>query len=91
MIMRQGYHSLKIETSKLILIISYLISISLTLIVIIGAFKGFDMEYVTQIALASYVEVSASNVWYYKKATRENIFKNLPEDKLEMIDLNNLI
>ena len=66
----------KIETSKLILVISYLISITLTVIVVIGAFTDKNMEYVVQIALASYVEVSASNVWYYKKATRENIFKN---------------
>ena len=81
----------KIETSKLILVISYLISITLTVIVIIGAFYDKDMEYVVQIALASYVEVSASNVWYYKKATRENIFKNLPKKYLEQVDVNNLI
>ena len=81
----------KIETSKLILVISYLISITLTVIVIIGAFYDKNMEYVVQIALASYVEVSASNVWYYKKATRENIFKNLPKKYLENVDINNLI
>ena len=81
----------KIETSKLILVISYLISITLTVIVIIGAFYDKDMEYAVQIALASYVEVSASNVWYYKKATRENIFKNLPKKYLENVDINNLI
>ena len=68
-----------------------MISILLTVIVVIGAFTGFDMENVTQIAIVSYAEVSASNIWYYKKATRENIFKNLPEDKLEMIDINNLV
>ena len=81
----------KIETSKLILTVSYLISIVLTVIVVIGAFTDKNMEYVVQIALASYVEVSASNVWYYKKATRENIFKNLPKKYLENVDINNLI
>ena len=81
----------KIETSKLILTVSYFISIVLTVIVIIGAFKELDMSNVTQIALASYIEVSASNVWYYKKATRENIFKNLPKKYLENVDINNLI
>lgn len=92
MTMKRGLRSSKkIETSKLILIISYLISITLTVIVIIGAFKGFDMVYVVQIALASYAEVSASNIFYYKKATRENVFKNLPEDRLETIDINNLL
>lgn len=85
------YRCWRIETSKLILLVSYLISIILTVIVVIGAFTGFNMEYVTQIALVSYAELSASNVFYFKKATRENIFKNLPEDKLEMIDINNLL
>ena len=79
------------ETSKLILLVSYLISLILTLIVIIGAFGEFSMEYVTQIALASYAELSASNIFYFKKATRENVFKNLPKDYLEYIDLNNLL
>ena len=88
---RQVYRYWRIETSKLILLVSYMISIVLTVIVVIGAFTGFNMEYVTQIALVSYAELSASNVFYFKKATRENIFKNLPEDKLEMIDINNLV
>lgn len=91
MTMRHVYRYWKIETSKLILLVSYAISIILTLIVVIGAFTDFNMEYVTQIALVSYAELSASNVFYFKKATRENIFKNLPEDKLEMIDINNLV
>ena len=89
--MKSVYPLLKIETSKLILIVSYLISVILTVIVIVGTFLGFDMSNVTQIALASYVEVSACNIWYYKKATRENIFKNLPEKYLEEIDINNLL
>lgn len=88
---RHVYRYWRIETSKLILLVSYMISIVLTVIVVIGAFTGFNMEYVTQIALVSYAELSASNVFYFKKATRENIFKNLPEDKLEMIDINNLV
>ena len=36
-----------IETSKLILLVSYLISLALTLVVIIGAFTEVSMEYVT--------------------------------------------
>ena len=88
---RHVYRCWRIETSKLILLVSYIISIILTVIVVIGAFTGFNMEYVTQITLVSYAELSASNVFYFKKATRENIFKNLPEDKLEMIDINNLV
>ena len=89
--MKNVFQLSKIETSKKILIVSYMISVILTVIVIVGTFLSFDMGNVTQIALASYVEVSACNIWYYKKATRENIFKNLPEKYLDNIDLNNLI
>lgn len=89
--MKLGSNLLKIETSKLILIVSYTISVILTVIVVLGAFIDKDMTHVVQIALASYVEVGASNIWYYKKATRENIFKNIPEKYLENIDINNLL
>lgn len=81
----------RIETSKLILLISYIVSISLTVIVIIGAFTDHSMEYVVQIALASYAEVSASNIFYFKKSTRENIFKNLPKEYKDQVDINNLL
>lgn len=91
MTMKHVSELLRIETSKLILLVSYLISIILTVIVVIGAFTGYDMTHVVQIALASYVELSASNVFYFKKSCRENIFKNLPEKYLESIDINNLI
>lgn len=91
MTMKRGFSSWKIETSKLILVVSYIISIILTLIVIVGAFIEKDMAYVVQIALASYAEVAASNIWYYKKATRENVFKNIPEKYLENLDINNLL
>ena len=89
--MRNVFSLWKIETSKLILCVSYAISISLTVVVIVGTFLSFDMTNVTQITLGSWAEVTACNIWYYKKATRENIFKNLPEKYLESIDLNNLI
>lgn len=89
--MKHVLHLSKIETSKLILIVSYLMCLILTIIVVLGAFIDKDMSNVVQIALASYAEVAASNVWYYKKAARENIFKNIPEKYLENIDINNLI
>lgn len=79
------------ETSKLILYLSYINSMSLTLIVIVGTFLSFDMSNVTQISLASWGEVAVCNTFYFRKATRENIFKNLPEKYLESIDINNLI
>lgn len=79
------------ETSKLILLVSYINAIALSLTVIIGTFLAFDMSNVTQITLLAWGEVTACNIWYLKKATRENVFKNLPKDYLEYIDLNNLI
>ena len=91
MTMKRGYPYWKIETSKLILLASYTNAIVLTLIVIIGTFLSFDMSNVTQITLASWAEVAVCNTFYLKKATRENVFKNLPKDYLEYIDLNNLI
>jgi len=89
--MKNVFTVLNMETSKLILLVSYVISLILTVIVVIGAFLGFSMEYVVQIALASYLELSASNVFYFKKSCRENIFKNLPEKYLESVDINSLI
>lgn len=89
--MKNVFTVLNMETSKLILLVSYAISLVLTLIVVLGAFLGFSMEYVVQIALASYLELSASNVFYFKKSCRENIFKNLPEKYLEGVDINSLI
>ena len=92
MIMKPDLQLLKrIETSKLILLVSYIVTITLTVIVVIGAFTDNDMGYVTQIALVSYAEVSASNIFYFKKSTRENIFKNLPKDYKDQIDINNLL
>lgn len=80
-----------IETSKLILYVSYINAVILTLIVIIGTFLNFDMSNVTQITLASWAEVAVCNTFYLKKACRENIFKNLPEKYLEDVDINNLV
>lgn len=92
MIMKPDLQLLKrIETSKLILLVSYIVTITLTVIVVIGAFTDNDMGYVVQLAIASYAEVSASNIFYFKKSTRENIFKNLPKDYKDQIDINNLL
>lgn len=84
----------KIETSKLILIVSYFVAVTLTAIVVYGAFAEVDMSNVVQITLVAWGEVAASNVWYYKKAGRENVFKNLnklPKETREQIDINQLL
>ena len=83
----------RIETSKLILIVSYIAAITLTAIVVYGAFAGVDMSNVVQITLSAWAEVAASNVWYYKKAAKENVIKiakSLPKDMRDQFDINQM-
>lgn len=87
-------HPKRIETSKLILIVSYAMAVILTVIVIYGAFTYLDMSNVVQLALAAWAEVAATNVFYYRKAGRENvlkIYKSLPEDAKTQVDINQII
>ena len=84
----------RIETSKLILIVSYAMAVILTAIVVYGAFADLDMTNVVQLALAAWAEVAATNVFYYRKAGRENelkIVKGLPKETQEQIDLNQIL
>ena len=61
--------------SKLILGVSYTIAIILSGIVVWGTLKRLDMTHVTTIAGLAWAEVAAANIWYYKKAEKENIIK----------------
>lgn len=61
--------------SKRIILISYICAITLTVIVAIGAFMRLDMSSLTPITLAAWGEVAASNVFYFRKAGRENVLK----------------
>lgn len=66
----------------------------MTAIVIYGAFTYLDMSNVVQLALAAWAEVAATNVFYYRKAGRENvlkIYKSLPEDTKTQVDINQII
>lgn len=84
----------KIETSKLILIISYVIAIVLTSIVVIGTFMNYEVSNITTITALAYAELSASNIFYFKKAGRENVIKiynNLPQEVKEQIDINQML
>lgn len=84
----------KIETSKLILIISYVIAIVLTSIVVVGTFMNYEVSNITTITALAYAELSASNIFYFKKAGRENVIKiynNLPEEVKEQIDINQML
>lgn len=84
----------KITTSKKILLVSYAVAIVLTAFVVYGAFAMLDMSNVLQIALVAWGEVTAANVWYYKKAARENVIKitmSLPKEIREQIDVNQML
>lgn len=84
----------RIETSKLILIVSYFAAITLTVIVVYGAFTELDMSNVVQITTVAWAEVAASNVFYYRKAGRENVLKiakSLPTELKEQVDINQIL
>lgn len=84
----------KIETSKKILLISYITAIILTFIVVIGSFLDHDMTNITTIASLAWSEVAASNIFYYKKAAKENVPKviaSLCENLQDKVDINQLL
>lgn len=84
----------KIETSKLILLASYIITIVLTIILVVGTFLNFDMGNITTITALAWSEVATCNIWYLKKSAKENVPKilgSLPKEILEQIDVNQLL
>lgn len=88
----------KMETSKKILLASYIIGITLTLIVIICTFAGIECSNITTLASAAWLEISASNVFYYNMNKRLNvpkvvmgIYTDLPSELKEQVDVNTLL
>lgn len=84
----------KIETSKKILLVSYICAITLTIIVIVGSFLNYDMTNITTIASLAWGEIAVSNAFYYRKAAKENVPKviaSLDENLREQIDINQLL
>lgn len=84
----------KMETSKILLLVSYTITIILTTLVVLGTFIGADVSNLTTITSLFVAEVSISNAYYYKKAAKENVPKVLasfPELYRENIDINQLL
>lgn len=63
------------ETSKKILLVSYIIGIALTIITVIGVFMGFDVMVLGTVTGLSYGEISVSNAFYFNKAKKENTLK----------------
>ena len=87
----------KMETSKKILWLSYIIGIVLTLIVIVCSFMNIECGNITTLAGAAWLEISASNVFYYTMNKRLNapkivmgLYNDLPDNLKEQVDINNL-
>lgn len=84
----------KMETSKKILVINYIIAIALIIVTIIGSFMGYDVSGITTVTALVFVEVGASNIHYYKKAAKENVPKilsGLSEEFRNQVDINQLL
>lgn len=80
--------------SKKIILASYICSIVLTIVVIVGTFLSLDVSNLTTIALASWGEVAVSNAFYFKKAEKENTLKianSLPRKVKEQVDYNQIL
>lgn len=87
----------KMETSKKILWLSYIIGIVLTIIVIVCSFINVECDNITTIAGAAWLEISASNVFYFTMNKRLNapkivvgLYNDLPNELKEQVDINNL-
>ena len=87
----------KMETSKKILWLSYIIGITLTLIVVVCSLKNIECGYIATLAGAAWLEISASNVFYYTMNKRLNapkiiigFYNDLPDNLKEQVDINSL-
>ena len=87
----------KMETSKKILWLSYIIGITLTIIVIICSLLSIECSNITTLAGAAWIEISASNVFYYTMNKRLNapkivmgLYNDLPDNLKEQVDINSL-
>ena len=93
----QNKNKKKMETSKKILWLSYIIGITLTVIVVVCSLLNIECSIITTLAGAAWVEISASNVFYYTMNKRLNapkivmgLYNDLPSELKEQIDINNL-
>lgn len=88
----------KIETSKLLLYVSYAIAIILTILVIVGTFLNIDCSNIVSIIGYSYGEVATVNAFYLNMNKRINapkvvmgLYSDLPDELKEQVDVNNLL
>lgn len=87
----------KMETSKKILWLSYIIGIVLTIVVVICSLLNIECSNITTLAGAAWIEISASNVFYYNMNKKLNVpkivvglYNDLPDDLKERVDIDNL-
>jgi len=82
------------ETSKKIILFSYITSITLSIIVVVGTFMGYDVTNITTVTSLAWAEVAVSNAFYFRKAAKENVPKviaSMPREVREQIDVNQLL
>ena len=86
---------MKIEFSKLILIVAYLTAITFTGVAAWLGYFGADLASFANIVLAVWALVTAGVGFYYWKAKAENIIKisqNIPDNMKEYLDsIKNLL
>jgi len=63
---------MKVQTSKLILIVDFIIAIALTIVVIVGSYLSLDMTNVTTICALWDAQLAVAVGFYYWKAKNEN-------------------
>lgn len=62
-------------TSKIILLVNYILGIVLIVLTVIVIIKGYDATALGIITGAVFAEISVSNAFYYWKAKKENVLK----------------
>lgn len=88
----------KMEFSKSMIVLSYVIGITLTLIVIICSVLGIECGNITSVAMAAWGEIAAANVFYYSMNKKINapkvvmyLYQDLPDELKEQVDINGLL
>jgi len=84
----------KISTSKLILIVDFIVAILLTIIIVIGSYCYKDMSYVTTVAACWDAQLAAAVGFYYWKAKNENrsiYAMKLVKDLAETYGIENVV
>lgn len=73
-------------TSKLILLVDFLVAVTLTVLVVVGAFLELDMSQVSTVALAWDGQLAVATGFYYWKARHENRSKGTQQLVRELAD-----